>query len=100
MTHLPFVRRLGLMWSAMRDPRTPLPAKLLVVLALTYAASPLDLIPDILPVVGWTDDIGILVAALLAFLRLAARAMEAMDKEERGRGVIDVEATERTHGRR
>lgn len=40
-----------------RDPRTPWPAKALSVLVAAYALSPIDLIPDFIPVLGYLDDL-------------------------------------------
>jgi len=42
---------------AVRDPRTPWYAKLLVVGIVAYACSPIDLIPDFIPVLGYLDDL-------------------------------------------
>jgi uncharacterized membrane protein YkvA (DUF1232 family) len=60
---------------------TPLAPRLLAVAALAYVLFPLDLIPDVIPVVGWLDDIGI-TALLLGYVasqaaRYANRAIEA-----------------------
>lgn len=52
------------MYYAARHPATPLPAKLLVAIAAAYALSPIDLIPDFIPVLGLVDDL-ILVPLLL-----------------------------------
>jgi uncharacterized membrane protein YkvA (DUF1232 family) len=38
------------------DPRTPLAAKALVAGVLIYLISPIDIIPDFIPVLGWVDD--------------------------------------------
>ena len=46
------------------DDDTPMWAKATIVGALGYFISPVDAVPDILPVVGYTDDLGVLVAAL------------------------------------
>jgi uncharacterized membrane protein YkvA (DUF1232 family) len=43
-------------WLAVRDSRTPLPARLLGLLVAAYALSPIDLIPDFIPVLGLIDD--------------------------------------------
>jgi uncharacterized membrane protein YkvA (DUF1232 family) len=43
-------------WLAARDPRTPLYAKLFGLLVAAYALSPIDLIPDFIPVIGLLDD--------------------------------------------
>jgi uncharacterized membrane protein YkvA (DUF1232 family) len=55
-------------WIAARDPRVPWYAKL--VAAAAYAFSPIDLIPDFVPVLGSLDDIVILPAGILLTIRL------------------------------
>ena len=40
-----------------RDPRTPLLVRLLALLVAAYALSPIDLIPDFIPVIGYLDDL-------------------------------------------
>ncbi len=54
------------MYHASRDSDTPIWAKTTIIGALGYFISPLDLIPDIAPVVGYSDDLGVLTAALAA----------------------------------
>ncbi len=61
--HLPKLLRLVL--RLMQDRRVPLLGKLAVVAACVYVVSPIDLLPDfVLPVLGYTDDLAILLAAL------------------------------------
>ena len=55
----------------LREPRVPLLFKLIPVLAAGYVISPLDFVPDILPIVGQVDDLGIIFIALETFLRLS-----------------------------
>lgn len=43
-------------WLSVRDPRTPLLAKLFGLLVAAYALSPIDLIPDFIPILGLLDD--------------------------------------------
>ena len=50
---------------ALKDTRTPFPAKLLAAVTIGYALSPIDLIPDFIPVLGYLDDV-ILLPALIA----------------------------------
>jgi uncharacterized membrane protein YkvA (DUF1232 family) len=53
-----------------RDPRTPIAAKLLAGAVAAYALSPIDLIPDLIPVLGLLDDLLILPAGIWLALRL------------------------------
>jgi uncharacterized membrane protein YkvA (DUF1232 family) len=54
------------MYYSATDPDTPRWAKATIYGALGYFISPLDGIPDLLPVVGYSDDLGILLAAVAA----------------------------------
>jgi len=45
------------LYLAARDPRTPWYARLLVAAVVAYALSPIDLIPDFVPVIGYLDDL-------------------------------------------
>lgn len=45
-----------LAWNILRSSRSPWTAKLAIVMALIYVISPLDLVPDFFPIVGWIDD--------------------------------------------
>ena len=47
------------LWIAGRDPRTPLAAKILAGAVAAYALSPIDLIPDFIPMLGYLDDISL-----------------------------------------
>lgn len=56
--------------SALRDPRTPLAAKLLGLAVVAYAVSPIDLIPDFIPVLGYLDELILLPIGLWAVRKL------------------------------
>lgn len=56
--------------SALRDPRTPWSAKILGAVVVAYAVSPIDLIPDFIPVVGYLDDLILVPAGLWLVRRL------------------------------
>ena len=58
---------------AMEDPRTPRSAKILGVALLAYLASPIDLIPDFIPVLGQIDDLIIAPVGLYALYRMIPR---------------------------
>jgi len=66
-------RHIGALYLASRDARVPLPAKWIIVLVLAYALSPIDLIPDFIPVIGYLDDLLLLPLAIWLALRLVPR---------------------------
>jgi len=61
-------RSMQLVWRLMLDPRVPFLPKLIVPLVALYVLSPLDLIPDVLLVVGQLDDIALLFFGTKLFL--------------------------------
>lgn len=55
---------------AMKDKRTPMLAKILAAIAVAYALSPIDLIPDFIPVIGYLDDVLLLPILIVAAVKL------------------------------
>jgi uncharacterized membrane protein YkvA (DUF1232 family) len=64
-------------WLSARDARTPWYAKALALAVAGYAFSPIDLIPDFIPVVGYLDDLILVPAGLWLVLRLIPPAVLA-----------------------
>ena len=62
-------------WLCARDPRTPWYAKALGFAVAAYAFSPIDLIPDFIPVLGYLDDLIIVPAGLWLVLRMIPPAV-------------------------
>jgi uncharacterized membrane protein YkvA (DUF1232 family) len=58
------------LYLAARDPRTPWYAKGWLLLVLAYALSPIDLVPDFIPVVGYLDDLVIVPLGIWIGLRM------------------------------
>lgn len=58
------------LWFAGRNPRTPWYAKALGVFVVAYALSPIDLIPDFIPVLGYVDDVLLLPGLIWFTIRL------------------------------
>jgi len=57
-----------ILYQALKDPRTPWYAKAISTLIVAYIVSPIDLIPDFIPVLGYLDDI-ILVTVVIGMVR-------------------------------
>tara|TARA_R110000782_G_scaffold15189_5_gene44565 strand:+ start:2314 stop:2649 length:336 start_codon:yes stop_codon:yes gene_type:complete len=62
--------KIMLLISAMRDKRTPWYAKAIVILTLAYIISPIDIIPDFIPVIGLLDEIILIPIAYGVVMRL------------------------------
>ena len=79
------------MYLAYRDPRVPWYARVFAASVVGYAFSPIDLIPDPIPVLGYLDDLVLIPLGVLVALKMIpaqvmeesrAKAKEAMDSEE------------------
>ncbi len=69
------VRELKLMRRLLLDERVPLWQKAIPVAAAVYLVSPLDLIPDVIPVVGQLDDLAVLLGSMRLFRSLVPPAL-------------------------
>ena len=58
------------LYLAYRDPRTPWYARLFAALVIGYAFSPVDLVPDFVPVLGYLDDLVLVPLGVLLALRM------------------------------
>ena len=67
------LRRPRAMFRFLTDGTAPWFPRLLAVFTVLYLVSPLDLIPDVIPIVGWLDDIGFLSFAIAYVAAAAAR---------------------------
>ncbi len=87
------------LYLAYKDPRVPWYARVWLAIVVSYALSPIDLIPDFIPILGYLDDlvllpVGILIAIklipepVLAECRHRAQAELAQDKPTSRAGVI------------
>ncbi len=75
------------LYLALRDPRTPWYAKAFGALVVAYAFSPLDLIPDFIPVLGYLDDVILLPVGIWLTIRMIPPAV--LD-ESRARAEIEL----------
>jgi uncharacterized membrane protein YkvA (DUF1232 family) len=58
------------LWFACRDPRTPWYARVLTMLIVAYALSPIDLIPDFIPVLGYLDELILMPVGIYLVMKL------------------------------
>jgi uncharacterized membrane protein YkvA (DUF1232 family) len=58
------------LWISARDPRTPVLAKIVAGTVAAYALSPIDLIPDFIPVLGYLDDLLIVPFGIMLAIKL------------------------------
>lgn len=80
------------LYLAARSPRTPWHAKGLVLLVVAYALSPIDLIPDFVPVLGYLDDLIIVPAGIALALRLIPGDVMEQSREQARVAPIDKRA--------
>jgi uncharacterized membrane protein YkvA (DUF1232 family) len=62
-------------YLAYKDPRTPWLAKFLALCVVAYACSPIDLIPDFVPVLGYVDDLFLLPLGIMLAVKLIPPAV-------------------------
>lgn len=70
------------LWFCRSHPDTPLAAKLLAALVVAYAFSPIDLIPDFIPVIGYLDDLIIVPLGIYLALRLIPDHVIAASRQQ------------------
>ncbi|MFP8967411.1 YkvA family protein [Pokkaliibacter sp. CJK22405] len=75
------------LFLAVKDPRTPLAAKLLVAAIVAYAVSPIDLIPDVIPILGWLDDLIILPWGIRLALKMVPEEVMAECRQRASSGL-------------
>ena len=69
-------------YIAAKDSRTPLLVKILAAAVAAYALSPIDLIPDFIPVLGYLDDLIIVPIGLMLVIRLLPPEVLALAREQ------------------
>ena len=68
------------LWFCRSHPDTPLVAKISAAFVLAYAFSPIDLIPDFIPILGYLDDLIIVPAGIYLTLRLIPEPVKAQSR--------------------
>lgn len=72
------------LYLASKDPRVPLYVKILLLLIIAYALSPVDLIPDFIPLLGYIDDLIVLPLGIYLAFKLIPEEVKADYREKVG----------------
>ena len=70
------------LFLALKDKRTPFLAKFFAAITVVYALSPVDLIPDFIPILGYLDDLIILPALVALTIRMIPRELLAEKQKQ------------------
>ena len=88
-------QNISLLYRAYKHSDTPWYAKIVAIITMAYALSPIDLIPDFIPVLGYLDDLLIVPAGIALSLRLIpkdiieeCRQMTGENKDMKGKGIF------------
>ena len=76
-------KNIVVLYLAFKHPKTPLLAKIVIGIVVSYALSPIDLIPDFVPVLGYIDDLILIPAGIAIALKLipAEVLMECRERQ-------------------
>ena len=80
-----------MVWGIVRDPRTPIGLKGMLVAALAYVVLPVDLIPDVIPILGQADDLTVLLLVLDLFIQNAPPEVRAEHSARARNGTADLD---------
>ena len=86
---LRFRKEVVLLWQAFRSPVTPLYLKIATAFVAFYLINPFDLIPDLMPILGWADDlilVPLMVSWIVSRLPVPAKAQARAPR----RGVVET----------
>ncbi|MCA8910709.1 MAG: DUF1232 domain-containing protein [Planctomycetes bacterium] len=100
---VPFARQAAALYYMIRDPKVDLPLKAAAVLAILYFISPVDMIPDVIPITGFLDDAGVIATAISVLGPMIKPYMKNADEwvqkgqpmKDEEEVVVDVEVTQK-----
>lgn len=78
-------------WGIARDPRTPIGLKAILLAAVAYVVSPLDLVPDMIPILGQADDLTVVLLVLDLFIQNAPPDVRRDHMERAKNGTADLD---------
>ena len=77
------------LYLAYKDPRVPWYAKLLIAVIIGYVLSPIDLIPDFIPVIGYLDDLILVPAGIILALKMIPEEVMAECRKKAAAGFLE-----------
>lgn len=80
-----------LVWGIVRDPRTPIGLKAILAAAVAYVVSPIDLVPDAIPIIGQADDLTVVLLVLDMFIQNAPPEVRRDHIERARNGTADLD---------
>lgn len=80
------------LWFAIRSPNTPTIPKILAFLAVAYAFSPIDLIPDFIPILGYVDDLILIPIMVFLILKMIPNSVLQTARVEANEWLIQNKA--------
>ncbi|MGV3491599.1 MAG: YkvA family protein [Devosia sp.] len=84
-----FRKELATLWRAFLAPETPMHLKALMLLVPAYLLSPIDLIPDVIPLLGWVDDFVIIPLLVSWIVGMLPQKVPVYARTADGAKVID-----------
>lgn len=84
--NVPFAQDVLAAWYCARDPETPARVKLILISAVAYFVLPIDAMPDLIPLLGFTDDAAVIAAAIAT----VASAIKPDHKDKARQALVDV----------
>jgi uncharacterized membrane protein YkvA (DUF1232 family) len=85
------------LWFCTRHPRTPFMAKALAAALVAYAFSPIDLIPDFIPVLGYLDELILLPIGIWLVLKLVPQEVLAECRDQAARWLEEKQSRPRSY---
>jgi uncharacterized membrane protein YkvA (DUF1232 family) len=85
------------LWFCRSHPDTPLLAKVLAALVVAYAFSPIDLIPDFIPVIGYLDDLILVPLGITLVLHLLPQQVIADSRRKADQWIAENKSKPKSH---
>ncbi|MDR2441377.1 MAG: DUF1232 domain-containing protein [Planctomycetaceae bacterium] len=84
-----FLEEILILYYTLLSSQTPLHVKAMIIGALGYFISPIDLIPDVLPIVGYTDDVAVIAATVKTVTKAVVKHCKIEEFREKARQKIE-----------